>query len=103
MITTDNALEITCDNSSSPRIPLHFYTSKPAARKVNIADYFTDLESKLRTEHLTNLEKEALTSVLKNIGGVFHHQDNKLTCTTKYNAKLEQPMIYPSIKKLTPI
>ena len=62
----------------------------------------TDLKLKLRTDHLTNLEKEALLAVLKDTEGVFHNQDDKLTCTTNIECEIRTTDDLPIYKKTYP-
>lgn len=79
-------------------IPLHFYVPQTNPRKIN----HVNINSDFRLSHLSYDEKQALLPILNSVKHVFHHPDNRLTCTTNVECSIRTVDDLPIYQKSYP-
>lgn len=79
-------------------IPLHFYFPSPNPRKINHINVMSDI----RTEHLSEEERNALIPIIKSTKQVFHNPDNRLSCTTNVDCHIRTEDEIPIYQKTYP-
>lgn len=97
LISAENTLQVKGINSKIFKIKLNFYVPDPKPR----ANYL-NLESMVRTNHLTIEEKSKLFPIINSVKEVFHNPNNKLTCTTNVKCQIRTTDNYPVYQKSYP-
>lgn len=97
LVSAENALQIKGTGSKIFKIKLNFYNPKPTPR----ANYL-NLETTVRTKHLTAEEKNKLLIILNSVNKVFHNPDDRLTCTTNVKCQIRTTDDYPVYQKSYP-
>lgn len=103
LLLHEKKLSILRDDRKFSIIPLLFYQpEKPVRRSMLGSLDSSSLSEKIRTDHLTEFEREELLKTLNGIPTVFHDPDKKLSCTTVVQCDINTTDDLPVYQKSYP-